>query len=41
MIPMVLEKLYLSISLRGDERNIGGHKKKKEVLKNCWSKKKT
>jgi len=27
--------------LRGDERNIGGHKKKRDVLGNCWSKKKT
>jgi hypothetical protein len=28
MVPMVLEKLYLSLSLRGYEINIGGHKKR-------------
>jgi len=40
MVPMVLGELYLPLSLRGDERNIGGHQKKGEVLGNCWSKKK-
>ena len=29
---MVLGKLYLPLSLRGDERNIGGHKKEREIL---------
>jgi hypothetical protein len=29
MIPMVLGELYLPLSLRGDEGNIGGHKKKR------------
>jgi hypothetical protein len=29
MIPMVLGELYLSLSLRGDEENIGGHQKKR------------
>ena len=28
MISMVLEELYLPLSLRRDEKNIGGHKKK-------------
>jgi hypothetical protein len=32
MVPMVsplsLRELYLPLSLRGDEKNIGGHKKK-------------
>jgi hypothetical protein len=39
---MVLEELYLSLSLRGDEGNISDHqkKKKREVLGNYWSKKK-
>jgi hypothetical protein len=32
MVHMILGELYLPLSLRGDERNIGGHKKKKEVL---------
>jgi hypothetical protein len=27
MIPMILGELYLSLSLRGDDENIGGHKK--------------
>jgi hypothetical protein len=27
---MVLGELYLPLSLRGDEENIGGHKKKRE-----------
>jgi hypothetical protein len=34
MVPMVsplsLRELYLPLSLRGDEKNIGGHKKKRE-----------
>jgi hypothetical protein len=30
MIPMVLGKLYLSLSLRGDKRNIGGRQKRKK-----------
>jgi hypothetical protein len=34
---MVLGELYLSF-FRGDEENIGGHKK--NVLRNCWSQKK-
>jgi hypothetical protein len=29
MILMILGELYLPLSLRGDERNIGNHKKKK------------
>jgi hypothetical protein len=32
---MVLEELYLPLSLRGDEGNIGGHQKKGDVLGNC------
>jgi hypothetical protein len=28
MVPMVLEELYLTISLMGDEKNIDDHKKK-------------
>jgi hypothetical protein len=32
MVPMVLEELYLPLSLRGDEGNIDGHKKKREIL---------
>jgi hypothetical protein len=28
IITMILGELYLSISLRGDEGNIGGHKKR-------------
>jgi hypothetical protein len=35
IVPMVLGELYLPLCLRGDERNIGGYKKKKEVLGNC------
>jgi hypothetical protein len=27
---MVLGELYLPLSLRGDEKNIGGHQKKRE-----------
>jgi hypothetical protein len=38
---MVLGELYLPLSLREDEGNIGGHKKMEEVLRNCWSKKKS
>jgi hypothetical protein len=38
--PVVLWELYLSLSLRVDEENIGDHHKKKNVLRNCWSKKK-
>jgi hypothetical protein len=29
---MVLRKLYLPISLRGDEKNIGGHQEKEMYL---------
>jgi hypothetical protein len=36
---MILREMYLLFPLRGDERNIGGHKK--EILENCWNKKKT
>jgi hypothetical protein len=40
MIPIVSGELYLPL-LRGDEENVGGHqKKRREVLGNCWSKKK-
>jgi hypothetical protein len=39
-VPVVLWELYLSLSLRVDEKNIGGHHKKKKVLRNCWNKKK-
>jgi hypothetical protein len=28
---MVLGKLYLLLSLRGDERNIDGHKKRRDI----------
>jgi hypothetical protein len=38
MVPMILREMYLLFLLRGDERNIDGHKKK--MLENCWSKKK-
>jgi hypothetical protein len=31
MIPMVLGELYLSLSLRGDEKNIDGHKKRRGI----------
>jgi hypothetical protein len=34
IVPMVLGELYLPLCLKGDERNIGGYKKK-EVLGNC------
>jgi len=40
MVPIVLEELYLPLSLRGEEGNIGGHQEREEVLGNCWSKKK-
>jgi hypothetical protein len=30
MVLMMLGELYLPVSLRGDERNIGGYQKKKE-----------
>jgi hypothetical protein len=36
---MVLGELYLPLSLRGDEGNISGHKKKGEVLRDCWRRK--
>jgi hypothetical protein len=39
MVLMVLRELYLFFSLKGDERNIGGHKKKGEVLEDCWRRK--
>jgi hypothetical protein len=39
MILIVLRELYLSLSLRRDERNIGGHKKKGEVLRDYWRRK--
>jgi hypothetical protein len=29
MVSMILGELYLPLSLRGDERNIGDHKKRK------------
>jgi hypothetical protein len=29
MIPMILREMYLLFPLRGDERNIGDHKKKR------------
>jgi hypothetical protein len=35
MIPMILRELYPPLSLRGDDKNIGGHKKKGEILGNC------
>jgi hypothetical protein len=35
MVPMILEELYLTISLMGDEKNIDGHQKKREVLRDC------
>jgi hypothetical protein len=35
IVPMILGELYLLLSLKGDERNIGSHKKKEEVLGNC------
>jgi hypothetical protein len=28
MVPMILRKMYLLFPLKGDERNIGGHKKR-------------
>jgi hypothetical protein len=31
MVPVVLEELYLPLSLRGDGENISGHKKKKGI----------
>jgi hypothetical protein len=37
---MVLRELYLFLSLRRDEKNIGGHRKKRQLLENYWSKKK-
>jgi hypothetical protein len=40
IVLMVLGKLYLLLSLRGDEENIDSHQKKGEILGNCWSKKK-
>jgi hypothetical protein len=33
---MILRELYLPLSLRGDEENIGSHQKKGEVLRGCW-----
>jgi hypothetical protein len=35
MVPMVLGELYISFSLRGDEENIGGRQKKREILEDC------
>jgi hypothetical protein len=32
MVPMILEELYLPLSLRGDEGNIGGHQKKERGI---------
>jgi len=40
MVPMVLGKLYLPLSLRGDEKILVATKKKKEILRNYCSKKK-
>jgi hypothetical protein len=34
---MILGELYLPLFLRGNEKNIGGHQKKREILGNCWS----
>jgi hypothetical protein len=31
MVSMVLGELYLPFSLRGDEGNIGGHKKRRDI----------
>jgi hypothetical protein len=39
MVPMVLEELYPP-SLRGDERNIGGHKKKERYWRTAGVRKK-
>jgi hypothetical protein len=39
MVPVILRGLYLPLSLRGDERNIGGHQKKREVLGRLLEKK--
>jgi hypothetical protein len=36
---MVLGELYLPLSLRGDEKNIGGHQKKEEILETPGEKK--
>jgi hypothetical protein len=41
MVPVVLGELYLPLSLRGDEGNIGDNQKKREVLGNCWNNKKS
>ena len=32
MVHMVLEELYLPLSFRGDEKNIGDHQKKKKSI---------
>jgi hypothetical protein len=31
MVPIVLGELYLPLSLRGDEENIGGHQKTRGI----------
>jgi hypothetical protein len=31
IVPMVLEELYLPSFLRGDEKNIGDHQKKRKM----------
>jgi hypothetical protein len=38
--PHGIRRVVSPLSLRGDEKNIDGHKKTGEVLKNSWSKKK-
>jgi hypothetical protein len=37
---MVLRELYLSLSLRGDEGNIGGHKKRERYWRTTGVRKK-
>jgi hypothetical protein len=39
MVSMVFGELYISPSLRGDERNIGGHKKRRGIRKMLEKKK--
>jgi len=34
MVPIVFRELYLPLSLRGEEGNIGGHQERGEVLGN-------
>jgi hypothetical protein len=40
MVPIVLGELYLPLSLRGDEENIGGHQKNERYWGTAGARKK-